>query len=389
MPRLQLITWLGLLLLATALGVPVPQGAVAEDKAPSSDAPSGKLTEKTTGDWPLFRGNPLQTGVASTELPAQLKLRWKFRAQDGVEATAAIVGDTVYVPSLDQHLYALDLPTGKKKWSYEAGPFKAPISVAGDSVYLGDADGTFHCLDTSGAKRWTFKAGDEVTSGADFSGDDLLFGSGDGILHCLSKLGKERWQFAIQGGPVLGSPAVVGERTFASGCDSKLHVIETAKGQELSSVELSGQVGASVALAGDNLYVGTMTNQVLAVDWKKGQVAWTFEPEKAGQPFYASVAVTDALVIAGSRDRNVYALDRKTGKEVWHFRTGRQVDSSPVVAGQRVYVGSADGKLYVLDLAKGTEVQRFDLGGQVLASPAVGGRCLVIGTTKGDVYCFE
>src|SRR5207248_6249590 len=108
-------------------------------------------------------------------------------------------------------------------------------------------------------------------------------GSSDETLYCLSRDGKERWQFKIQGGPVLGSPAVVGERTFASGCDSMLHVLDTVKGKELSSVDLGGQVGASLAVDGDQLYVGTMTNQVLAVDWKKGEVRWKFEPEKNSQ----------------------------------------------------------------------------------------------------------
>src|SRR5690349_8017882 len=82
-----------------------------------------------SGDWPLFRGNALQTGVATTELPDQLKVRWKIHAQDSIEATAAIAGGVVYVPAMDEHLYALDLANGKEKWNYHAAPFKAAASV--------------------------------------------------------------------------------------------------------------------------------------------------------------------------------------------------------------------------------------------------------------------
>ena len=65
-------------------------------------------------DWPLFRGNPLQTGVAvSSELPEKLDILWKFTAKDGFEATAGIVKGVVYVGCQDEHLYALDLATGK------------------------------------------------------------------------------------------------------------------------------------------------------------------------------------------------------------------------------------------------------------------------------------
>jgi len=219
----------------------------------------------------------------------------------------------------------------------------------------------------------------------------VLFGTTDETLHAVGRAdGKEKWKFQVTGGPVMGTPAVAGGRTFAAGCDSTLHVIDAATGKELvaGGVPLNGQVGASAAVRGDLLVVGTMTNEVTAVDLTKPAEAWTFQPAKRAQPFYASAAVTDKLAITGSRDKRVYALDRATGKEVWSFATDGKVDSSPVVAGSRVYVGSFDGNLYVLDLATGKEIQRVKLDGPVSASPAVGGGCLVIGTERGTVYCL-
>ena len=60
--------------------------------------------------------------------------------------------------------------------------------------------------------------------------------------------------------------------TFVAGCDSVLHVIDTTTGkEEIKSVELDGQVGATPALVGDFLYVGTMTNQVHAINLKGRQ----------------------------------------------------------------------------------------------------------------------
>src|SRR5437899_1074388 len=80
-------------------------------------------------DWPLFRGNALQTGIATETLSDKLDVLWKIKLDDGTEATAAIVKDTIYVGSFDQHLYALDLATGKQRWKYKAGVIKAPPSV--------------------------------------------------------------------------------------------------------------------------------------------------------------------------------------------------------------------------------------------------------------------
>jgi outer membrane protein assembly factor BamB len=347
-------------------------------------------------DWRVFHGNAQQTGVAASPLPQELAVRWTFQTKgalsenkDPIESTAAIDQGTAYVASLDEHVYALDLATGKEKWHFKAGSFKASVGVQGTAVYAGDVEGIFHCLDAvTGKERWKYDTGAEITSGPNFIRGGVLFG-GEETLYCLSSEGTLRWKFKVPGGPVMGSPAVIGDRTFAAGCDSTLHVIDTTTGKEVAAgVDLGGQVGATVALLGDRLYVGTMSSQVLGIDWKKGAILWNFAAESRQQPFLSSPAVTDKLVVVGSRDKHLYALDRQSGKMLWSFPTRNKVDSSPVIVGQRVFVGSNDGNLYVLDVAKGTELQRFKLGGSITASPAVAEDCLVIGTGDGVVYCL-
>ncbi len=381
-------------LLALATWAIGPDGnhaqALAGDAKPTGPEADAKLKmEQRAGDWPLFRGNSLQTGVATATLPEQLDVLWKFPVKDAIESTAVIVGNVVYFGAMDEHLYALDLATGKEKWKYKAGPIKAPVSYRDNLLYVGDCDGKFHCVDAAkGTQKWVFETEGEIVSGANFAGDKILFGSGDEHLYCLTADGKKEWSFRVAGGPVMGTPAVVGDRTFAAGCDSTLHVIDVAKGKEVASLDLDGQVGASAAVSGDRLYVGTMSNQVLAIDWKKAEVAWKYEAVRRQQAFFSSAALTDSLVVLGSRDKRLHGIERQTGKPAWTFATEGRVDSSPVVVGQRVFVGSDDGKLYVLDLAKGTELKRFDLGGKVAASPAVGGGCLVVGTEKGVLYCL-
>ncbi len=340
-------------------------------------------------DWPTFRHDADHTGVADAKLPARLEILWKFEAKAGFDGAAAVVGETVYAGCLDEHLYAIGLRDGKKKWHYKAASFKAPVSVRDGAVYAGDQDGMFHCVDAArGTKRWTFESDGEITGGAAFSGDHVVFGSGDQNLYCLTRDGKKVWQFKMPGGPVMATPVLVGNQTFVAGCDSILHVIDTAKGAGLKEIELGGQVAASGAVRGDVLYVGTMTNVFHAVDFKQGKVLWTYKNPKRAQPYYSSAAVVGEKVIVGSRDRQVHCLNAKDGSEIWHFQTKGQVDSSPVVVGERVIVGALDGKLYVLNLKDGTELQRFDLGRGISASPAVANGCVVIGNDDGVLYCL-
>ncbi len=163
-------------------------------------------------------------------------------------------------------------------------------------------------------------------------------------------------------------------------------MIDTKTGKELGAVQLEGQTGASAAVVEDDLYVGTMSNQMLAIDLKKEAIKWKYEAAENPQPFFASPAVAGDLVVLGNRDKRVHAFVRQTGKPAWEFPTEGKVDSSPVIAGKRVYVGSQDGNLYVLDLAGGTLAQKLNLGGPISASPAVAAGYLVIGTQNGIVY---
>jgi outer membrane protein assembly factor BamB len=127
---------------------------------------------------------------------------------------------------------------------------------------------------------------------------------------------------------------------------------------------------------------------VLCIDLTKQKIEWTFEAEKRRQPFYASAAVTDEFVVVGSRDKRIYAIDRKKGTLVWDWATDGRVDSSPVIAGGRIFAGSLDKTFYVLDLKKGTKLQEFELDSGILGSPAIAGGCVLVGTEKGTLYCF-
>lgn len=339
-------------------------------------------------DWPVFRGDAAMTGTAAAKLPDQLDEVWEFACQGDIRSAPAIIGDTVYVASMDRHLYALDLATGKQKWKVMLGSMEAGPAVKNGRVYVGDLEGKLHAVDAATGKAlWAFETMGEIHASANFAGDDILIGSHDSTLYRVTPAGKKAWEYKIDG-PINGAAAVTGDRTFVAGCDSLLHVVDTNTGKAVGTVDIGGQPAATAAVAGDFAYVGTVSgNQVLAVNWKTVKKGWEFAAKRRQQPFYSSAAVTDKLVVVGSRDRNIYALDRSTGAEIWSVATEGNVDASPVVVGSRVYVGSmaSSGDFYALDLATGTIKQQLALGSSVTGSAAVGADCLVVGTEKGRV----
>lgn len=363
-------------------------------------APPAKLAPPGPESWPSFRNGLLQTGVATTKLPDKLELLWTYKSGDKdamIKSTAAIVGDRVYVGSLNGELVCLDLHNGTRLWSYRsgeaAGPnafipgFKTAPAVTGDAVYIGDEEGGLHAVDrATGKGRWKFEAGAEIANGVNVYDGRVLFGSHDNNLYCLNADGTKAWSYATEG-QVYCSPAVVGQSTFVAGCDGHLRVIDVRTGQQQADLPLDIQLTGSPAVMGEMLYVGTHGGEVLAIDWKAPRKVWTYKSEL---PFHSSAAVTDKFVVIGGEDRQLHCIDRLTGKKVWTFTTKAYVDSSPVIVGERVFFGSNDGNLYGVTLADGKEVFRFKDGRDFTASPAVGEKHLVIGSESrtGNVYCF-
>ncbi len=355
----------------------------------------------TSTSWASFRNDPSQQGVAGCTLPEKLELIWELKTNDGVTATAAIVGAQAYVPELSGMLRCIELKTGNVVWSYRsiddpdpntfAAGFKSAATVSADTVYVGDEEGTLHAIERStGKKKWTFKTGGEITGGVMLLDDRILFGSHDGTLYCLNAADRrEIWKFPTEA-PVFSSPALGGGFTFLAGCDENLRVIDVQTGRQEAALPVSAYIAASPAVFGDVLYVGTAAGEVIAYDWKEKRVAWRFRDPMRNFPYHASAAVTDEYVVVGGRDKLLHCIDRKSGEEKWHFPTRSRIDSSPVIVGDRVFFGSADRYLYGVSLKDGKQVWKYDARGDVTAGVAVGEGYLVAGAegSGGRVFCF-
>jgi outer membrane protein assembly factor BamB len=153
-------------------------------------------------------------------------------------------------------------------------------------------------------------------------------------------------------------------------------------------MDAGARAAASPAIHGSGVFLGTLGNRVLGIEWATGRRLWSYEHPERAFPFHASAAVTDRFVVIGGRDKMLHALDPKTGKARWTFKTKARIDSSPVIVQNRVFFGSSDGNLYAVDLRTGRQIWRFEAGAPITASPAVGSERLVIGTEDGVIYCF-
>jgi len=363
------------------------------DSAPVDNVPTndGAPTPLPTGpDWPTFRGDAAQSGfLAASELPGKPALLWTFETGSEIISTAAIVDGTVYVGTMDGELLALDLAGAKSpRWRYKAGgAIEAAPGVRDGRVFVGDAQGVFHVVDAqTGVGISTFETGAEIISSANFSpGGDVLFGSYDSRLYCLATAGL-RWKGETDA-QVHGSPCVAGGKAYVAGCDGILRAFAVDTGKPCGTLEITGNLSASLAWSGGRLYLGTLSGEMLCVRDDLSKIVWRREIEDGPKIFAAAATDGERVIMAGG-DGVVRCISAEDGSPLWTFKARDGVDSSPVIVGARVFFGSDDGNLYAVSLKDGKETWRFEAGSAIKASAAVGAGRLVIGTDDGAIYCF-
>src|SRR5437773_9795934 len=146
-------------ILAAAMTVLVAVFAAAESVNQDAGKPAS-----SGANWPMFRGNPALTGVATGTLPDKLSLLWSFKTGGPVRSSAAIVGGRVFIGSGDGSVYALDLVTGKKIWTARTGgPVDSSPLVLEGGVFFGSTDASLYAVDAAnGKQRWKHETGDKI-----------------------------------------------------------------------------------------------------------------------------------------------------------------------------------------------------------------------------------
>ena len=362
-------------------------------------AVSGRTAPKGPGeghDWPLFRGDAAQRGVASGELADELELLWTAETGGAIVSSPVVADGVVYIGSDDGHLHALELSTGDERWSFETEDIiEAPPMVHDGVVYVGSSDFNFYAVDAAtGEQRWKAMTDDKILGGAaavpaaEGDGTWIVVGSYDTNLYCFdAATGEEVWTYSTDN-YVNGTPAVLDDRIVFGGCDAVLHVVSARTGEPLAQVPLGedSHVAGSVALAAGRAYFGHYGNAFICVDLEGQELAWSYPHPR--HPFFSSPAIGEDVVVFGGRDKHLHCVSREDGTPLWTFATRRKVDGSPVICGDKVVFGSGDDWLYVLRLADGVLLWSYEIGSALFSSPAVVDGMVIIGANDGNVYAF-
>jgi alcohol dehydrogenase (cytochrome c) len=306
----------------------------------SSKEPQNWLTY--SGDYSGRRFSSLdQINAANVH---SLNAKWVFQtgATGKLETTPLVADGILYATAQDDRAFALDARTGRPIWLYQhqlpgdirpcCGRVNRGLAILGDKVFLGTLDAHVIALDTkTGSVIWDVVAAD-YRLGYSFTVAPLavknlvvigVSGGEYGVRGFIdaydAATGARKWRLNTVPGP--GEPGhetwegdswkVGGAPAWNTGTyDAVTNQIFWPTGNPAPSNRGAGR-------AGDNLY----SNSLLALDANTGKMNWFFQFTKHDEHDWDATQVPvmiDAggkhLIAQANRNGFFYVLDRATGK---------------------------------------------------------------------------
>ncbi|TYK67385.1 outer membrane protein assembly factor BamB [Colwellia echini] len=217
----------------------------------------------------------------------------------------------------------------------------------------------------------------------------------------LSDINDERsfWQARVSalvsGGPIAGM-----NKIFIGTENGDVYALDAETGAMIWQAKIKGEVIAQPSIDSGILVVNSSSGLLKAFDANTGDDLWEIEQDVPALTLRGISAPTIASggVIVGSAkgDVNVYILS--TGQTGWATEVGEatgstelqrvvDVDSAPVVFGDKVYVISARGNLVAIELSSGRILwkRQYSSYRQI----AVFRNDIYITTTRGHVYSLD
>jgi outer membrane protein assembly factor BamB len=191
-------------------------------------------------------------------------LVWKSRTTGGVNATPAVAGGRVFVVSEGEttgavRLAALDVSTGRSRWSYQqprVALAPSAATVADGIVAVGFGDLVVRAFDAdTGRLLWTRQGRGPFnypTSLGSVHGSVYVLDDVGGVYRLDAKTGHRIWDYQFPANVTWSSPIMAGRYVYVGMDDGTVAAIDDRTGHLVWQSRLGGRVGA-LAPAGDLL----------------------------------------------------------------------------------------------------------------------------------------
>ncbi|EMA26747.1 outer membrane protein assembly factor BamB family protein [Haloarcula argentinensis] len=315
--------------------------------------------------------------------------RWRFSIDwkdDTLTNTSShtVRGETVFVGTNENDVYALNLKDGSERWSNTVDTRLPHPTVVDDIVVFAGLGRVYAFFTDDGSAAWTWSP-DQSAYNRMFHDETLFIGDTNGVVTAIDvTTGSERWHIDAPTRNWI-SPSVVSQnRLYAGsfqgsvyGFDADDGTIEWQYSTDTTTVSITHRDGT--------VYVGDRSGKVYALKDVDGAEQWTFDTSAA-----ARVHPGSESIYVGSHDGSIYRLSAESGDPHWKFETNGWVEQ-PAITDSGIYVGSKDSNLYAIERETGEKRWQREVGFWARYRPTVRDGVVYatdLGRSRGTVYAF-
>jgi len=211
-------------------------------------------------------------------------------------------------------------------------------------------------------EKWVFSSDANIISTPAAANDLIIVGNQSGKMIALSmKNGKQKWSYQT-GGSIFSSPAVSNGYVVFGSCDGKIYCLNLKDGHLSWHKETGASVLGSPLISGDTIFIGGSNHTFMAINLNFATFFWKFSGPEG--PVVSTPLLYDSNVIFGAWDKNLYAVNRSTGKLTWRWSNGSSVINYspaaciPVAHDGIVYVVAPDRYISAIDATDGKTLWR-------------------------------
>ncbi len=190
--------------------------------------------------------------------------------------------------------------------------------------------------------------------------------------------------------PVVASGLVYVSGLIGSG--GGLQALSTSSGAVQWTALTNSSFGATPAVFGSYVYIGSNQGVMYALSATTGAIKWSTAAVSGN---FSSAVVSGGIVYAGNINGVFSAYSASTGNLLWTYTVdvgtygGNGIQGAPAVVDGEVFFGSYNGYVYALNATTGALQWKYATGGPIVDGVSVGNGLLYVGVdTTGDVLAI-
>lgn len=284
---------------------------------------------------------------------------------------------------------------------YLGGSYQLPTSinisvplVANNIIYFKvdtyyNRESFLYAVDArNGQLKWKFKAVKGIVSLPTVADGVLYLGAGDALFYAVEPLTqKVKWKSSSGDESfVLTAPVVADGKVIFGSDNSIFYALDIQTGQTQWEYDTRGQLLCEApVVSGDTLYVCTYEGDVTALNMRTGREKWKFRTKEGA----ISLTLADGILYYRDGKGRIQTLDPNSGKQLAGVNKEHQAGTPLSIRDKTIYFGGwRKGNVFAVDALTGRKKWEYDNKG-ACSTPIIAENVLYVTCSDQRLYALD